>query len=320
MAFPRSLDTKAMGEDIIRHFAWDRRRVAFPLSSLPKDFQALCPSFELAVAKEAAEYYELPELPQSLLGVLSMAFPCSLDTKAMGEYVICHFAWDCRAVAFPLSPLPKDFQPPCLSFELSVTEEAAKYYKLLELSQVIFYAMLLNEAKRLGLSHGRALRSLESALIELRWSTFEPWVWLYADRIFKARFHPKGNGRAFEKVLCLALEESFASASSPSRRFSRPLISRFLLPEAEGATTNFELPEMVQVTFYAMLLNEAVKLGVASGFMAQGLKSALVGLRWLSFEVWMGYVDHKLREAQLRRQAIAVEVRDPLDGQEESSR
>ena len=63
------------------------------------------------------------------------------------------------------------------------------------------------------------------------------------------------------------------------------LCPHFSLPKAEGVTVEFELPEMVQTTFYAMLLNEAVKLGVMHDFMAEGLKSALVGLRWSSFKV-----------------------------------
>ncbi|KAJ8438961.1 hypothetical protein Cgig2_018872 [Carnegiea gigantea] len=52
MAFPHSLDTKTIAEYVTRHFAWYRNGVAFPRSPLPKDFQALCLSFELAVAKE----------------------------------------------------------------------------------------------------------------------------------------------------------------------------------------------------------------------------------------------------------------------------
>jgi len=67
-----------------------------------------------------------------------------------------------------------------------VTEEADEYYELPELPQVIIYAMLLNEAERLGVLQGQALRSLELALIKLHWSTFESWVWLYGDRIFEA--------------------------------------------------------------------------------------------------------------------------------------
>ncbi|KAJ8437665.1 hypothetical protein Cgig2_028603 [Carnegiea gigantea] len=77
--------------------------------------------------------------------------------------------------------------------------------------------------------------------------------------------------------------------------------SCFSLPKAEGAKANFEFPEM----------NEAIELGVVRGFMAEGLKSSLVGLRWSSFAAWMSYTDHKLREA--RQRAITVEVCGPSD-------
>ncbi|KAJ8429439.1 hypothetical protein Cgig2_021091 [Carnegiea gigantea] len=87
----------------------------------------------------------------------------------MSEYITRHFAWDRRGIAFPQSPLPKDFQTLCPGFELAVAEQAAEYYELQELPQVIFYAMLLNEAERLGVLQGQALRSLEEALTELRW-------------------------------------------------------------------------------------------------------------------------------------------------------
>ncbi|KAJ8445075.1 hypothetical protein Cgig2_022595 [Carnegiea gigantea] len=111
----------------------------------------------------------------------------------MAEYVIRHFEWDRRRIAFPLSPLSKDFHNLCLSYELAVAEEAVEDYELLELPQVIFYAMLLNEARRLGVLHGRALRTLELALTELHWSIFESWVWLYGDRIFEAQFRTKAE-------------------------------------------------------------------------------------------------------------------------------
>jgi len=105
-----------------------------------------------------------------------MAFPRSLDTEVMVEYVTHHFAWDRCGVAFPPLPFPKYFQALCPSFELAVAKEAVEYYELPELPQVIFYAMLLNEAERLGVVQGRALRFLESALVELHWSTFESWI------------------------------------------------------------------------------------------------------------------------------------------------
>ncbi|KAJ8420765.1 hypothetical protein Cgig2_030941 [Carnegiea gigantea] len=134
-----------------------------------------------------------------------------------------------------------------------------------------------------------------------------------------ARLAPtSGDGQTCERVFVWRWKRAL--------RLTRPLLEnfhalcpRFSLPKAKGVATDFELPEMVQATFYAMLWNEAVELGVASGFMAEGLKSALVGLRWSSFEVWMNCVDHELREAQLWWQAVAVEEGGLLDGQEESS-
>ncbi|KAJ8441232.1 hypothetical protein Cgig2_033956 [Carnegiea gigantea] len=146
------------------------------------------------------------------------------------------------------------------------------------------------------------LRVMESALNKLRWSTFKSWVWLdMADyvRVWHWR-------RAIRPPR--PLPEDYLD-----------LCPRFLLPEAERATHDFELPEMVQATSYAMPLNDAVELGAARGFIADDLKSTLVGLRWTCFEAWMSLTSHELREAQLQQRTIAVEARRPSDGQEESS-
>jgi len=73
-------------------------------------------------------------------------------------------AWGC------LSPVASSegFSALCPSYELAVVEEAARRFKLPELPQVIFYAMLLNEVERLGVLHGRMLQVMEPALAELR--------------------------------------------------------------------------------------------------------------------------------------------------------
>ena len=63
MAFPCSLSTGEMADYVAYHFEWDRRGVAFPPLPLPNDFQALCPSYKLVVAEEAAWHFELPKLP-----------------------------------------------------------------------------------------------------------------------------------------------------------------------------------------------------------------------------------------------------------------
>ena len=89
------------------------------------------------------------------------------------------------------------------------------------------------------------------------------------------------------------------------------------MAEADGTTVEFELPEIAQETFYAMLLNEAVELGVAHEYIAESMKSSLVGLRWSTFEVLLDCMDYVLRGAQLYRLADEVEVRGSMDGQGE---
>ncbi|KAJ8432493.1 LOW QUALITY PROTEIN: hypothetical protein Cgig2_003570 [Carnegiea gigantea] len=91
----------------------------------------------------------------------------------------------------------------------------------------------------------------------------------------------------------------------------------FSLAEAEGAAAEFELPEIVQATFYTILLNEAVELGVADKYTAESTKSSLVDLRSSTFE--MDCMDCPLRGAQLYRPTDEVEVRGSEDGQEERS-
>ncbi|KAJ8420506.1 hypothetical protein Cgig2_015270 [Carnegiea gigantea] len=278
-----------------------------------------------------------------------MAFLRSLDTKAMGEYATRHFAWDRRGGL-------------CLSFELAVAEGAVEYYELPDLPQLIFYAMLLSEAERLGdehfglwsrpsLSSVGAPSSRESGCMltgssrldstersdqgrvqglvrkkrASKWSRrmrARPWrrrpplrmrwigtpIFPYYYGVPSCPQH-EGDGQLYEGVLHLALEEHF-HAFCPC----------FLLSEAEGAAADFELPEIVQATFYAMLLNEAVELGVVYDFTVESMKPSLIGLRWLTFKVWMGCVDHVLRAAQLQRPADEVDVHGSLNGREEGSR
>ncbi|KAJ8429441.1 hypothetical protein Cgig2_021093 [Carnegiea gigantea] len=122
------------------------------------------------------------------------------------------------------------------------------------------------------------------------------------------------------------MRESFIWHSRSALHLPRPLLEdfrvlcpRFSLFEAEGATADFELPEIVQVTFYAILLNEEVELGVAHDFTAESMKPSFIGLRWSTFEVWMDCVDLTLRGAQLHRSSDEVEVCGSRHDQEEGS-
>ncbi|KAJ8436467.1 hypothetical protein Cgig2_000452 [Carnegiea gigantea] len=230
---------------------------------------------------------------------LFMAFSRSLSTNAMAPYVAYHFEWDRCGVAFSRLSLPNDFQALCLSYELDVAEEATQCFELPELPQVIFYAMLLNEAERLGVVHGRMLCIMESALTELRLSTFKAWI-LEArfceeaeqkkessntkgaaspsdnDKQERERTREKGE----ERELCtppslwrfLLFMTQRDGRLREGRRATCPphplpddyqdLCSCFTLSDAERAVLNYQLPEMVQSTFYAMLLNDAVELGI----------------------------------------------------------
>ncbi|KAJ8438374.1 LOW QUALITY PROTEIN: hypothetical protein Cgig2_006292 [Carnegiea gigantea] len=274
---------------------------------------------------------KLPSLQyRSLFSVPSMTFPHFLSTKEMTEWVVYHFEWDRRGVVFPSSLLPKDFPALCPSYELAVAEEATGRFKLPELPQVIFYAMLLNEAERMGVLHERTVRIMESAFTELR------WTW------FRAKAEPKEeSSRAGQQEEDLEAEggttgekrqgelgtppSPFMMAFPPlhdtremadfrwrrATRPPRPLLEdyqdlrlRFSLPEAKEAALDFGLPEMV--TFHTMLLNDVIKLGIVSGFI---VKSTLVGLRWTCFEAWMSRTINELRKEKLRQRPVVVEAR-----------
>ncbi|KAJ8437037.1 hypothetical protein Cgig2_025884 [Carnegiea gigantea] len=273
-----------------------------------------------------------------------MAFPRSLDTKAMCEVTIRRFQWDRRGEVFPSSPFPKDFRSLCPDFDLATAEQAAAHYELPELPQAIFYAILLNEAEKLSILHGPRFQSLEVALTELRWGPFELWTWLFSDRVYEAWFRPKSNSGEGAKAGCqgesssggAAADDAAPEAFSPThstremanyvketftwrwRSASRPprplsenfnvLCPYFSLAEAEATAAESGLPEIVQATFYAMLLNEMLELGVVHEYTDETMRSSLVDLRWSTFEVWMRIMDEVIREAQIHRQPDEVGV------------
>jgi len=95
-------------------------------------------------------------------------------------------------------------------------------------------------------------------------------------------------------------------------------LPRFTLSNAERAALDFKLPEMIQVTFYAMLLNDAAELGIVSSPIAVDLKLTLEGLRWASFTAWLGRNKGGLMVAQLHQRTPPEGARGLVGGQEES--
>ncbi|KAJ8419666.1 hypothetical protein Cgig2_033948 [Carnegiea gigantea] len=202
---------------------------------------------------------------RSLLRILSMAFPHSLSTREMAEYVANHFEWEWYGAAFPPLPLPKDFQALRPSYELTVAEEAAGRFEPPELPQLGGW----------GSCMGGRSAVMESALTELRWSTSESWVWLNGDRIFEARTLLQG-GKLWETAQSALSVMAFPPLRDTREMANFDLCSRFVISEAEQAACNFELPKMVDATFYAMF-NDTVRLGLMGGFMAASLKVPMEG-------------------------------------------
>jgi len=76
-------------------------------------------------------------------------------------------------------------------------------------------------------------------------------------------------------------------ASRPSSALPkdyRGLCPSFTLPDVEEAVRDFDIPEIIQATFYAMVVNNAVELSIVNRDMAGALRSTLKGLRWTTFK------------------------------------
>ncbi|KAJ8432899.1 hypothetical protein Cgig2_014486 [Carnegiea gigantea] len=281
MAFLRSLSTKEMVEYVVCHFTCDRRRVAFPPSLLSKDFQALCSSYELAMAEEAARDYELPELPQ----------PRGLGS-CIGE---CFEYWSHPSPSFVGISLSPEFSKPGSEQRQNqrivqgpVSRKRARRWSQRVRAQPLRGRppLLIMTSRSIHPSGGRGITGEEGRQRTLD-TPISPFIMV---------FPPLYDTREMADYRWRRATRS----PRPLPEDYHVLCPRFSLLETEGAAANFELLKMVQAISYTMLLNEAVELCVVGGFMAKGLKSALVGLRWSSFEAWMSRVDHELRDAQLR--------------------
>ncbi|KAJ8424762.1 LOW QUALITY PROTEIN: hypothetical protein Cgig2_032279 [Carnegiea gigantea] len=112
-------------------------------------------------------------------------------------------------------------------------------------------------------------------------------------------------------LLHVALEEGLASFSPALRRLLNLCLS-FTLPDTEEATCDFNIPEIIQATFYVMLLNDAWDI-------ARGLKLTLEGLRWTTLESWLSINKRALLEVHLRQRVPPGGSLILMSGQEESS-
>ncbi|KAJ8424732.1 hypothetical protein Cgig2_010032 [Carnegiea gigantea] len=237
--------------------------------------------------------------------------------------------WGCL---FPVAS-SEGFTGPVPSYELTVAEEAVGHFTLPELAHVIFYAMILNEAMRLGVLHRRTLREMESALTKLRWSTFESWVGMAG---------PKGEGekgkegkretgprerKGKEDVGCGWVEQRLGQAhdkekkrkrqeieqaaeyirnnfqwalrepSAPGPRSLPPdyheLYPRFDLGVATRHAHDSNISEMVQIIFYVMVIDDAAELRLSHKLSMDCVMWAKRKLDWGPVKAWLGDNDRR---------------------------
>ncbi|KAJ8434359.1 hypothetical protein Cgig2_031605 [Carnegiea gigantea] len=74
----------------------------------------------------------------------------------------------------------------------------------------------------------------------------------------------------------------------------------FALSDTEEAIRDSHILEMIQAIFYAMVVTDALELGIMSRDMAGALKSLLEGLRWLILECGLRINKHAVLSVQFR--------------------
>ncbi|KAJ8434504.1 hypothetical protein Cgig2_001557 [Carnegiea gigantea] len=189
----------------------------------------------------------------------------------MALCVLGNFEWYCREVAFPSLPLPFDYKELCPDFVLAKAEEYAQDYEVPQLSQVAFFTMLLNDAVKLGVLRAwmieNFIRTLALLLAYIDHMVLPPkpdyvGFWGCMATALGARFpgiwFERTAPRPFFMVgdFQVAFEESLASSSIAPRRLPRPL-SKLHLADMEEVARDFNIPEIIQATFYAMVVNNA---------------------------------------------------------------
>jgi len=105
------------------------------------------------------------------------SFPAFLDTTQAAKYVRDNFRWSLReSSALCPTLLPPNFHALCPNFELFVAIQFAHTTNIPEMVQVIFCAMVLNEAAELRLLSRAAMDRVMLDLWELKWDIIEVWL------------------------------------------------------------------------------------------------------------------------------------------------
>jgi len=111
--------------------------------------------------------------------------PNFFSTEQATEYVKENFLWSLKE-SFTLRPslLPENHHGLSLNFDLLMAMQYAHNSRILEMTHAIFYAMVVNNARELGLSSRIAMDCMISAL---NWGVIESWLWGIEKRLRRAQ-------------------------------------------------------------------------------------------------------------------------------------
>ncbi|KAJ8443306.1 hypothetical protein Cgig2_015784 [Carnegiea gigantea] len=285
MGFPCSLKTDKMALYVLENFEWYHREVAFPPLPLPSDYKDLCLDFDLAVAEGAAQDFGLPEIPwwSSLLCFLmTLSYgraPSRLGLGATGvtfyrpavqrQTTTSRRRRRIRSLAMHLPLLVMTARSRVNSGrdrpQGPMAEPSAR--KACEIAAANPWAMPLSREALLAVSNDRSRGSLDHTSKSFH---REREITSFRERI-SAIFYIM----VFPDFLSIEqaadyVRETFkwhlrrpACPPRPLPMNHHKLCLHFDLAMAKEASRDFRIPHTVWVVSYAMVVNEALKLGGA---------------------------------------------------------
>ena len=112
------------------------------------------------------------------------------------------------------SLLPENHHDLCPNFDLRVAVDYAHIFRIPDMMQAVFYAMVLNDAAELGLSSRVMVDAMMSVLRGLNWAVIESWLWGIEERLRKAQI-PRLVGLITKPALAGGLKEDSKLSDAP---------------------------------------------------------------------------------------------------------
>ena len=104
-----------------------------------------------------------------------MVFPNCLSTEQADDYIRETFKWHLRGARHPFCPLPDNYFYLCPYFDLDMAKESTRDFCIAEMTYVVFYAMVVNDAFELGVVNRELAKHLKSSLECIWWYMCEAW-------------------------------------------------------------------------------------------------------------------------------------------------